>query len=81
MRHTNSAPWGDDMGEMDSITSSGTRMTCTVSGKSASTPSDRKTVSNPGQYAAASFNSLMPSPTNRPVSSRYFLEDSSFRTI
>ena len=40
----NSAPWGASMGEMDAMTSSGTRTSRTPAGTSASTPSDKMTV-------------------------------------
>ena len=67
------------MGEMDSITSPGTRTTRTFSGTTASTPSDRITVSSRA-YFAASSSSLVPSDTYSPAASRSFREARSFFT-
>ena len=68
------------MGEMDAITSSGTRKSRTDSGTFASTPSDKITVSSPGYQRTASARSLTPSAANSPASSLAFREESSFFT-
>ena len=68
------------MGETEAITSSGTRMSRTVSGTRAETPSDRITVSSPGYQRTASLSSLVPSAANSPASSRAEREESSRRT-
>ena len=47
---------------------------------SASTPSERITVSRPGNHRTASWSSLVPSAAKSPASSRAFREDSSFFT-
>ena len=60
--------------------SSGTRTVRTPSGTSASTPSDRITVSSPGHQRTASASSLVPSATKSPVCCRSFLEETSRRT-
>ena len=68
------------MGEMEAITSSGTRMTRTSPGTSTATPSDKITVCRPGAYFTASCRSFVPSDTNSPASSLAFREDRSFFT-
>ncbi len=78
MRQRNSAPCGASMGEIDAITSSGTRTTRTPAGTSASTPSDRITVSSPAPYFTASCSSFVPSDTNSPSFSRSLREERSF---
>ena len=76
----NSAPWGASMGEMEAITSSGTRTMRTPSGTSARTPSDRMTVCRPGQYFTASSSNFVPSAAKRPAFRRSERLVSSFFT-
>ena len=68
------------MGEMDSSTSLGTRMSRTCSGSDASTSSERITVSKPGQYFTASSSSFTPSAAKSPAISRSRREANSFFT-